>query len=53
MDLTTSSPAAPFSTMKQDMPRCGGSAAVSVRASRAKVLPSRPLVTNIFEPVMR
>ena len=30
-----------------------GDAAGSVSASSAKVLPSRPLVTNIFEPEIR
>ena len=39
--------------MKHDMPRCRGCAPLSVTASSAKVLPSRPLVTNIFVPVMR
>jgi hypothetical protein len=37
--------------MKQDMPRCRGEAAGSVTARTANVLPSRPLVTNIFVPL--
>jgi hypothetical protein len=53
MDFTTDSPGAPFSTMKHDMPRWRGCAWGSVTARSANVFPSRPLVTNIFVPLIR
>ena len=49
MSRTTLKPG-PFSAMKMLMPRRGGSAFGSVLATRAKVLPWRPLVIRLFAP---